>query len=80
MIHKFIERPVLLGAHRSLVGIETSPVAPERQPKPALVILNTGIMHRIGHHRMFVSISRRLAQEGHATLRFDFSGIGDSLL
>jgi pimeloyl-ACP methyl ester carboxylesterase len=78
MIHKFVERPVLLGAHRSLVGIETSPAAPVRQPKPTLVILNTGIMHRVGHHRMFVSISRRLAQEGHATLRFDFSGIGDS--
>jgi dienelactone hydrolase len=78
VIHKFVERPVLLGARRSLVGIETSPVAPERQRKPTLVILNTGIMHRIGHHRMFVSISRRLAQEGHATLRFDFSGIGDS--
>ena len=78
MIHKFVERAVLLGAQRSLVGIETCPVAPAQPPKPTLVILNTGIIHRVGHHRMFVSISRRLAQEGHATLRFDFSGIGDS--
>ncbi len=78
MIHRFVDRPVLLGAHRSLVGIETRPATPVPQPKPTLVILNTGIIHRVGHHRMFVSISRRLAQEGYASLRFDFSGIGDS--
>jgi pimeloyl-ACP methyl ester carboxylesterase len=45
---------------------------------PAVVILNTGIVHRVGHHRMYVSLSRMLAGAGHVVLRFDLSGIGDS--
>jgi dienelactone hydrolase len=45
---------------------------------PAVVILNTGIVHRVGHHRMYVSLSRKLAGAGHLVLRFDLSGIGDS--
>jgi alpha/beta superfamily hydrolase len=78
MSQKINEQVVLLGKHQSLVGILTRAVAPAARNGPAVVILNTGIIHRVGHHRMYVTMSRALARAGHMVLRFDFSGIGDS--
>jgi pimeloyl-ACP methyl ester carboxylesterase len=43
-----------------------------------VVILNTGIVHRVGHQRAFVVLARALAERGRTVVRFDFSGIGDS--
>jgi alpha-beta hydrolase superfamily lysophospholipase len=74
----FTERAVLFGRQLSLVGILTRPAAPARNDEPAIVILNTGIVHRVGHHRMYVALARVLARAGRTVLRFDFSGIGDS--
>jgi dienelactone hydrolase len=72
------EQAVLFGEHRSLVGIVARPPAPHRSDEPAVVILNTGIVHRVGHHRMYVTLSRELASSGRTVIRFDLSGIGDS--
>ncbi len=75
----YSERALLFGEQGSLLGIMTRPLAPAPPDgRPVVVILNTGIVHRIGHHRMYVTLSRRLASAGHTVLRFDFSGIGDS--
>jgi pimeloyl-ACP methyl ester carboxylesterase len=71
------EQAVLLGQH-SLVGIVTRPPSTHQKDEPAIVILNTGIVHRVGHHRMYVSLSRDLAKSGRMVVRFDFAGIGDS--
>ena len=71
------EQAVLLGRH-SLVGIVTRPPAAGQKDAPVIVILNTGIVHRVGHHRMYVSLSRDLAKSGRTVVRFDFAGIGDS--
>ena len=78
MIHKISEQAVLLGKQHSLVGIMTRAVTAAPSRHPTVVILNTGIMHRVGHHRMFVTLSRALAGVGFNVLRFDFAGIGDS--
>jgi len=72
------EQAILFGNNASLVGIFTRPINPPDTAKPTLVILNTGIIHRVGHHRMFVTMSRAIAAAGYPVLRFDFSGIGDS--
>lgn len=72
------ERAVLLGERRSLVGIFARPTEYEKDKKPAILILNTGIVHRVGHNRMYVALARLLARLDHMVLRFDFSGIGDS--
>ncbi|MBV9532745.1 MAG: alpha/beta fold hydrolase [Bradyrhizobium sp.] len=40
--------------------------------------MNTGIIYRVGHHRMYVTMARKLAALGHLVFRFDLSGIGDS--
>jgi Serine aminopeptidase, S33 len=75
---KFSEQALLLGSRSTLVGIVAQPASPPPRDMPAVVILNTGIVHRVGHHRMYVSLSRMLAAAGHVVLRFDLSGIGDS--
>lgn len=72
------ERVVMIGRSQSLVGILASPARPAGTVLPGVVILNTGIAHRVGHHRMYVGLARKLAGAGHAVLRFDLSGIGDS--
>jgi len=78
MIQKVSEHAVLLGKQHSLVGIMTRAVAAAPSSNPTVVILNTGIVHRVGHHRMFVTLARILAGAGFNVLRFDFAGIGDS--
>ena len=79
VIEQISETAVLLGQQKAMVGIVTQPVATElRADRPAILILNTGIIHRVGHNRMYVNLSRALAQVGYVVLRFDLSGIGDS--
>jgi pimeloyl-ACP methyl ester carboxylesterase len=46
--------------------------------RPVLVFLNTGANHHIGTSRMTVTMTRRLAQMGFASLRLDIGGVGDS--
>lgn len=43
-----------------------------------IVILNAGIIHRVGPSRLNVLLARALAEAGYTVLRFDLSGIGDS--
>lgn len=44
----------------------------------AVVILNAGLIHRVGPFRLSVLLSRRLAERGVLSLRVDQSGKGDS--
>lgn len=45
---------------------------------PAIVILNSGLVHKVGSCRLSVQIARRFAEKGYTCLRFDLSGLGDS--
>lgn len=73
------EEAVLFGKTRSLVGIVTNPPEIGRGNNlPAVVLLNAGIIHRVGLNRLHVKMARNLAEMGFVVLRFDFSGIGDS--
>lgn len=74
-----IEKIAVFGDAQNLVGVVTQPgvaAGPERDL--AFVLLNAGVIHRIGPGRLNVKLARRLAGEGYASLRFDLSGIGDS--
>lgn len=74
-----IERAVAFGAASSLVGIVTEPAPTVRiQGAPTVVILNAGIIHRVGPNRLHVTLARELAARGVPSLRFDLSGLGDS--
>lgn len=73
------EKAVLLGKTRTLVGIITDPASGTQTPAHATVLLlNAGLLHRIGPSRMYVRLARELAAAGFPVLRLDFSGIGDS--
>jgi pimeloyl-ACP methyl ester carboxylesterase len=74
------EKVLKFGDSASLVGIVTEPAPGARDggERPTVIILNSGILHRIGTCRMSVKIARRLAARGYTSVRFDSSGIGDS--
>jgi pimeloyl-ACP methyl ester carboxylesterase len=73
------ETALLLGHTRSLVGIITDSSGAEgRDDLPGIILLNAGVVHRVGPNRLYVKLARNLAASGFTVLRFDFSGIGDS--
>jgi exosortase A-associated hydrolase 1 len=50
-----------------------------REPKRALVVVVAGgPQYRVGAHRQFVLLARKLARNGFPVLRFDLRGMGDS--
>jgi pimeloyl-ACP methyl ester carboxylesterase len=46
--------------------------------RPIVVMLNAGLVHRVGPFRMHVPLARRLASLGFGVFRMDQSGLGDS--
>ena len=67
------------GPNNALFGILTTPDADKAVPSaPIAVILNAGIIHRVGPFRLHVDLARQLAEKGYSTLRMDLSGLGDS--
>jgi pimeloyl-ACP methyl ester carboxylesterase len=71
------ERIVRFGVGEGLAGILSVP----RQPRPGaphVVLVNAGIVHRVGPNRLYVDMARRLSALGFTVLRFDLSGLGDS--
>lgn len=72
------ERALRFGRSANLVGILTEPDGGSAPGLPAAVFLNSGILHRVGASRLYVKFARSLAEQGFTSLRFDFSGVGDS--
>jgi pimeloyl-ACP methyl ester carboxylesterase len=70
------EQAFRFGRARHLVGIAGLPaVAAEGI---GVIVLNAGMVHRIGPFRLHVEMTRRLNAMGYPTLRFDLSTLGDS--
>ena len=61
-----------------LWGILSPPPAGTAESPTAVLVIVGGPQYRVGSHRQFVLLARRLAAAGHATLRFDYAGMGDS--
>lgn len=58
-----------------LMGI----IAHPKHPHPtAVVIVVGGPQYRAGSHRQFTLLARQLAEQGIASIRFDYRGMGDS--
>lgn len=73
----FIERAIGFGPDRGLVGILTTP-AEQTQTSTWALLVNAGVIHRVGPNRINVGFARDLAGAGLPSLRFDQSGLGDS--
>jgi alpha/beta superfamily hydrolase len=72
------EEVVTFGTARSLVGILHRPQSAPAGDRPAVLLLNAGILHRVGPNRLYVRLARELTRQGFTVLRFDVFGIGDS--
>lgn len=60
----------------ALVGVLSLPAG--GRPPVGVVVVVGGPQTRVGSHRQFVHLGRTVAAAGHAALRFDYRGMGDS--
>ena len=58
-----------------LLGIVVQPECPF---DCGVLVIVGGPQYRVGSHRQFLLLSRRLAAEGYPVMRFDYRGMGDS--
>jgi alpha-beta hydrolase superfamily lysophospholipase len=76
------ETPIFFGPDRKLFGFLTEPSPPRPgsagRERAVLLYLNIATNYHVGPNRMYVEMARALAARGYSSLRFDFSGIGDS--
>lgn len=72
----YSETPLLFSvAGEPLVGIAA---LPEIACDCGVVLVVGGPQYRVGSHRQFLLLSRRLAEAGYPVFRFDYRGMGDS--
>lgn len=72
----FEDQPITFRCNAdALFGILSMPRQPSRR---GVLIVVGGPQYRVGSHRQFVLIARKLAAQGYACLRFDVRGMGDS--
>lgn len=69
---------MILGKPHPLVGVLSEPEHPPPATRPCVVVLNAGLVHRVGPHRIMTRLTRALCGHGFYALRFDLSGVGDS--
>jgi pimeloyl-ACP methyl ester carboxylesterase len=70
------ERVVSIGQTQPLAGILCEPNGPAQT---AVILLNSGVIHRVGSCRLSVTLARAFCQQLNLpSLRFDFSGVGES--
>lgn len=72
-----IENIIQFSDNSSMLGILTEPASPSSK-QPAFIFVNSGLLHRIGPFRIYVSLARELAENGYSSFRIDLSGKGDS--
>ncbi|MDL1859457.1 hydrolase 1, exosortase A system-associated [Betaproteobacteria bacterium PRO7] len=74
----YAEQPVWIDCNgERMLGILTEP-SPGAASGLGVLIVVGGPQYRVGSHRQFVLLARRLAAAGHVCLRFDYRGMGDS--
>lgn len=75
---EFEERGVVFGPGENLVGILAEPKRGHAQ-RLGVLLLTPGMLHSAGPFRLQRQLANRLTQCGIPSLRFDLSGIGESL-
>jgi len=73
------ERPVTIGKNPVLAGILCEPTPPQSAgARPLCLLVNAGLVHRVGPNRLYVQVARALAGHGYRSFRVDLSARGDS--
>lgn len=73
------EHACRFGRASHLIGITGQPhAAANAADGVGVIVLNAGLVHRIGPFRLHVEMTRHLNAIGYPTLRFDLSTLGDS--
>jgi len=68
-------RETPLSLANGLFAMATQPETPTGLP--VVVLLNAGLVHRVGPFRLYVPLARTLAAAGFPVVRFDQPGVGD---
>src|SRR5262249_61351644 len=71
------DRAIRFGPGGRLFGFLAEPAA-ARAEGPTVILLTAGCAHHMGPHRLHTGLARDWAARGHAALRFDLGGIGES--
>lgn len=71
------ESAIAFGRYNQLMGVWNAPE--KRLYNTAVIFVTAGVLHHCGPFRLHVDAARELAKLGIASLRFDLSGIGESL-
>ena len=71
------ESAIAFGQFNQLLGVWNEPE--ERRCNTAVIFVTAGMLHHCGPFRLHVDAARELASQGIPSLRFDLSGIGESL-
>ena len=72
-----MDQAVIFGQHQNLVGVATQPN--DYAMDVAAILLTPGMLHNAGPFRLHTELARALAELKIQSLRFDLSGIGESL-
>lgn len=73
------EKTLSMGQAPSLQGIICEPLPGAAASNTAMILLNSGVIHRVGSCRLSVLLARAVCTAANIiTVRFDFSGIGES--
>ncbi|WWT75605.1 hypothetical protein V8H18_04740 [Lautropia mirabilis] len=74
------EETLCFGPEARLIGTITQPADRAARPgsQPGLILLNAGMLPRVGPHRLNVELARTAAVQGLTAIRFDLPGLGDS--
>ncbi|HIO97243.1 MAG TPA: lipase [Leucothrix sp.] len=75
-----MEQAVIFGMHQNLVGIvNIADKSNSSISRTAMILVTPGMLHSAGPFRMYKDIADQNSQQGISSLRFDLSGIGESL-
>lgn len=75
-----MDKAIVFGSHDHLMGVlRTVALEQAAASNVAVVMVTPGMLHHAGPYRLHVDLANELSSHGIASLRFDLSGIGESL-